>query len=293
MAKARVYTISLPMMVNLLVKYKDSVAHKRSLEAIGSSSSSGASSSQHAWQSHAASISTISEARHIAAVEIDAIEEEDVGLIIEEVMADNDVELVEEVRQSTQGRALFFVEWLKKTSCLMFIFCAHISCSHLMLTFSSYLQDFPMYKYPYTRIEELQVRHKRNLQDHPINNATTSIIHDGRSLQEQQQYGLSLTQAREVWSVTRSRPNKYPNTPVRVCIVDTGYDRTHEDLPKSDITSTECGYGDALTDGDGHGTHCAGVIGAVSNDKGIVGGKHYVFRLLVFWSHCGRVSSFL
>jgi subtilisin family serine protease len=51
------------------------------------------------------------------------------------------------------------------------------------------------------------------------------------------------------------------------------------------VTGTETIYGSALKDGDGHGTHCAGVIGAVGfNQRGVVGGE------LLAWSEFGSVS---
>lgn len=99
-----------------------------------------------------------------------------------------------------------------------------------------------------------------------------------RQLAEAKQYGIDLTQSSSVWahiqqSKDENSSSSYPNTPVRVCIIDTGYDVTHEDLPKKNITGTQTTYGDYLVDGDGHGTHVAGVIGAIgNNDVGIVGG---------------------
>ena len=93
----------------------------------------------------------------------------------------------------------------------------------------------------------------------------------GRSLQEELQYGLSLTQVPEVWLRTSRYPERYVNVPVKVCVIDTGYDSLHEDLPKMmaaendgegggatatvAMTGTQTGYGDPMTDGDGHGTH--------------------------------------
>jgi serine protease len=63
----------------------------------------------------------------------------------------------------------------------------------------------------------------------------------------------------------------------RVCVVDTGYDITHEDLPKastgSSVTGTDGVSGEPWNEDDhGHGSHCAGTIAAVgNNNKGVVG----------------------
>jgi serine protease len=92
------------------------------------------------------------------------------------------------------------------------------------------------------------------------------------SLEEVQQYGIRLIQADEIWSTVSSQPNRFINTPVKICIIDTGYSIDHEDLPKTGVTQTDVGYGSSFIDNDGHGTHCAGVIGAIGgNQRGIVG----------------------
>ena len=103
-------------------------------------------------------------------------------------------------------------------------------------------------------------------------NTRQNNYHNNRTLIETQQYGLKQIQAPSVWEITNANPNKYPNTPIQVCIIDTGFDGSHEDLPKEGVTGTNTGYGNPLKDGDGHGTHCAGVIGALGgNDRGIMG----------------------
>src|SRR3989338_5540181 len=62
----------------------------------------------------------------------------------------------------------------------------------------------------------------------------------------------------------------------KVCIVDTGYNLGHQDLPSSGITGDD-GYGSYDTgnwydDGHGHGTHVAGTMSALGgNNLGVVG----------------------
>lgn len=122
-------------------------------------------------------------------------------------------------------------------------------------------EDFEIYKSP--AIEE---------QDDEQQQYTTTGSNLRRTLEEVEQYGNRLIQADEMLTTVSSQPNRYINTPVKVCIIDTGYDIDHEDLPKDQVTQTDVGYGSAFFDNDGHGTHCAGVIGAIGgNQKGVVG----------------------
>lgn len=54
----------------------------------------------------------------------------------------------------------------------------------------------------------------------------------------------------------------------KVCIIDSGFALGHEDLQARDIS----GYpSDWSNDGCGHGTHVAGTIAALTNDRGVVG----------------------
>jgi serine protease len=81
-------------------------------------------------------------------------------------------------------------------------------------------------------------------------------------------YGITMVQANQLSDSNTSN--------FKVCITDTGYDRTHEDLRSSNVTGDD-GYGSNDTgnwyeDGHGHGTHVAGTISAISNNnKGVVG----------------------
>ena len=58
-----------------------------------------------------------------------------------------------------------------------------------------------------------------------------------------------------------------------VCIIDSGYSMTHEDLQNSNVTaSPDSGTGDPYYDDNGHGTHVAGTIaGLGGNGVGVVG----------------------
>eukprot|EP00984_Skeletonema_dohrnii_P005595 scaffold1973_cov92-Skeletonema_dohrnii-CCMP3373.AAC.2 len=121
-------------------------------------------------------------------------------------------------------------------------------------------EDFEIYKSP--AIEEQEDKQQQY----------TTIGNLRRSLEEVEQYGNQLIQANDVLTAVSSQPNRYINTPVKVCIIDTGYNIDHEDLPKDGVTQTDVGYGSSFVDNDGHGTHCAGVIGAIGgNERGVAG----------------------
>lgn len=77
-------------------------------------------------------------------------------------------------------------------------------------------------------------------------------------------YGIPMVQANQVSDAFVS------NTPV--CIIDSGYTPSHEDLPSSGVTGYAFpGTGVWNNDGDSHGTHVAGTIAALDNGTGVIG----------------------
>nr|WP_223700508.1 S8 family peptidase [Sutcliffiella deserti] len=58
---------------------------------------------------------------------------------------------------------------------------------------------------------------------------------------------------------------------VKVAVLDTGIDASHEDLNVVGGASFVAEEPDALSDGNGHGTHVAGTIAALNNNLGVLG----------------------
>ncbi|MFK3650813.1 S8 family serine peptidase [Lysobacter enzymogenes] len=89
-------------------------------------------------------------------------------------------------------------------------------------------------------------------------------------------YGIDSVQARATWDADGDGAiddGAATGEGIKVCVIDSGLKRTHEDLAGIAITGvSEGSAGDRWdVDGLGHGTHVAGTIAAVGNDKGVVG----------------------
>ncbi len=77
-------------------------------------------------------------------------------------------------------------------------------------------------------------------------------------------YGITMVQANQVSDSSAG------NT--KVCVIDTGWAAGHEDLQNSGVTGFSfSGHGSWNTDGNGHGTHVAGTMVALNNNRGVVG----------------------
>ena len=82
---------------------------------------------------------------------------------------------------------------------------------------------------------------------------------------EERDWGLNQFNVPAAWEHSRGAG-------IRVAILDTGCDETHRDLVGQVVKSrdfTGSPYGSA--DVQGHGTHCAGVVAANEDDRGVVG----------------------
>ncbi|WP_144649547.1 S8 family peptidase [Bacillus cereus] len=81
------------------------------------------------------------------------------------------------------------------------------------------------------------------------------------------QYGLQKIQAPQAWDSQRSDPG------VKVAVIDTGVQGSHPDLASKVIYGHDYVDNDNTSDdGNGHGTHCAGITGALTNNSvGIAG----------------------
>ncbi|HCU66851.1 MAG TPA: alkaline serine protease [Rheinheimera sp.] len=84
-------------------------------------------------------------------------------------------------------------------------------------------------------------------------------------LAESVPYGITMVQAPQVSDAMTSN--------IKACVIDTGYNYGHPDLPSSGVTGYAfSGHGSWSTDGNGHGTHVAGTIAAIGgNNIGVVG----------------------
>ncbi|TXS95181.1 S8 family serine peptidase [Parahaliea maris] len=74
-------------------------------------------------------------------------------------------------------------------------------------------------------------------------------------------YGIAMTQANKL---------SY-NGGTKVCIIDSGYDYGHPDLPAANVFGEMGLSGPWNEDDHSHGTHVAGTIAAVGNGEGVVG----------------------
>lgn len=80
-------------------------------------------------------------------------------------------------------------------------------------------------------------------------------------------WGITRVQAdNTLFKTTASTGN------VMVCIIDSGYQRLHVDLPQTNVTGTmNAGTGNWYEDSCGHGSHVTGTIAALDNTEGVVG----------------------
>ena len=76
--------------------------------------------------------------------------------------------------------------------------------------------------------------------------------------------GVSQIGAPQAWDASRGKG-------IKVAITDTGIDQTHPDLASNVKGAVSFVPGETPSDGNGHGTHAAGIIAAAENGAGIVG----------------------
>ena len=110
----------------------------------------------------------------------------------------------------------------------------------------------------------LDKKYAKSLKGHP--NIESIEIDPKRYLMaEETPYGIPLVQANLLSDAGTGNQT--------VCIMDTGYDRTHVDLQAIRVTGNNTTQSGAwYNDGDGHGTHVAGTIAALGgNNEGVVG----------------------
>ncbi|WP_374585582.1 S8 family serine peptidase [Pseudoduganella sp.] len=92
--------------------------------------------------------------------------------------------------------------------------------------------------------------------------ATPDAAHSGQLIP----YGIPLVQADQLPALPQGAAGR------KVCIIDSGIDGQHEDLAGNTMAGlNDSGTGRWDTDENHHGTHVAGTIAALSNNKGVLG----------------------
>ncbi|MFX1279922.1 MAG: S8 family serine peptidase [Promethearchaeota archaeon] len=93
-------------------------------------------------------------------------------------------------------------------------------------------------------------------------------------------WGMDMVDAERLWGITNGEG-------VKVLVIDTGMDLDHTDLVENyELGKDFDNEDDTPEDTDGHGTNCAGIIGAVNNGVGIIGASPevslYVARIHLY-----------
>jgi len=83
------------------------------------------------------------------------------------------------------------------------------------------------------------------------------------TLSQKQGWGIKQTKIPKTWKVTEGEGET-------IMVIDTGY-FPHKDLEENIEKGICVVPGEKNLDGEGHGTHCAGIIAAKNNDSGMVG----------------------
>ncbi|MDP3998997.1 MAG: S8 family peptidase [bacterium] len=78
-------------------------------------------------------------------------------------------------------------------------------------------------------------------------------------------WGVDRVDAEQVWPTSNSAD------PIKVAVVDTGISSTHSDLVANVKGGVNTITGGSWSDDNGHGSHVAGIIGALNNTIGVVG----------------------
>lgn len=114
--------------------------------------------------------------------------------------------------------------------------------------------------------EKLRESYLRNREDIKASIKQGEAVAVAAAVAQKVDWGVAMTGAPSLWKKTRGET-------IKVAILDTGIDRYHQDLIgniKGGVNFTSSDMND-YQDRNGHGTHCAGIIGAIDNNQGVVG----------------------